>query len=146
MGYNNSMTLDASMWNGSDGEVSSCVINNVPLVHVLQHFWNKFTRLLFILSCFMYLFICLCFLCVVICMHSFHSAHIFIVYNSVICTHSFNNGHIIFNYKAHFVYNPLNSYVYIHWTLNILLLLLTSFLKKKIIKQPMCKKNRFIKR
>ena len=29
------------------------------------------------------------------------------------------NGHIVFNYTAHFVYySPLNSYVYIHWTLN----------------------------
>ena len=28
------MTVDASMWNSSVGEVSSCVINNVPLDHV----------------------------------------------------------------------------------------------------------------
>ena len=40
-------------------------------------------------SFFMYLYICFCFLCIVICMHSFHSAHIFIVCNNVICTNSF---------------------------------------------------------
>ena len=49
---------------------------------------------------FLYLCICLCFLCTVVCMHSVHTAHIFIVCNSVICTKSFNilailyNGHI----------------------------------------------------
>ena len=37
-----------------------------------------------------YVLICLCFLCTVMCMHSFHSAHIFLVCNSVICTNSFN--------------------------------------------------------
>ena len=40
-------------------------------------------------------------------MHSFHSAHIFIVYNSVICTKSLNillyNGHIVLNDTAHCV-------------------------------------------
>ena len=61
-------------------------------------------------------------------MHSFHSAHIFKVCNSVIRpTHSiFNYGHIVKLY-SHFVYSPLNSYVYIHWILDfkyILLLLL----------------------
>ena len=30
-----SMTLDASMWNGAVGELSSCVINKMPLDHVL---------------------------------------------------------------------------------------------------------------
>ena len=64
----------------------------------------------------------LCSLCIVICMHSFYSAHIFIVCDSVICTtHSiFDYGHIIIvlNYKAHIVYSPLNSYVYIHWILD----------------------------
>ena len=67
----------------------------------------------------MYLYICLCVLCIVICMHSFHSAHIFKVCNSVICpTHSiFNYGHIVKLY-SHFVYSPLNSYVYIHWILD----------------------------
>ena len=30
-----------------------------------------------------YLCICVCLLCTVVCMHNFHSAHIFIVYNSV---------------------------------------------------------------
>ena len=46
-------------------------------------------------------------------MHSFHSAHIFIIYNSVICTKSFN---ILFIITILFfkLYSPLNSYVYIH--------------------------------
>ena len=56
-------------------------------------------------------------------MHSFHSAHIFIVYNNVICIKSFNilfyNGHIVSNYTAHFVYSPLNSYVYTHWIFDV---------------------------
>ena len=69
----------------------------------------------------MYLYnICLCFLCIVICMHSFHSAHLFKACNSEICpTHSiFNYGHIVKLY-SHFVYSPLNSYVYyIHWILD----------------------------
>ena len=48
------------------------------------------------------------------CMHSFHSTHIFIVYNSVICIKPFNI--LFYNcHTAHFVYSPLNSYVYIHW-------------------------------
>ena len=55
-------------------------------------------------------------------MHSFHSAHIFIVYNNVKCTKSFNiifyNGHIVLNYAPHFVYSPLNLYVHIHWILD----------------------------
>ena len=52
------------------------------------------------------------------CMHRFHSAHLFIVCNSVICTT---------NYTAHCVYSPLNSYVYMHWILDFkyILLLLT---------------------
>ena len=64
-------------------------------------------------------------------MHSFHSAPIFIVYNSVICTHSILFPYfiiviIVFNYTAYFVYSPQNSYVYIHWIvdLNIIVLLL----------------------
>ena len=50
---------------------------------------------------FLYLCTCLCLLCNVVCMHNVHSAHIFIVYNSMICTKSFNilsilyNGHIV---------------------------------------------------
>ena len=73
----------------------------------------------------MYFCICLCLLYIVICMHSFHSAHIFIVYNSVICTKSFNIlalfyiGHLVLNYTAHFVYSTLNSYVYMHWILDL---------------------------
>ena len=77
------------------------------------------------LFCFMHLYICLWFLCIVIYMHSFHSAHIFKVCNSVIWpTHSiFNYGHIVKLY-SHFVYSPLNSYVYIHWILDFKYILL----------------------
>ena len=35
MGYGNNTTFDASMWNGSVGVLSTCVINNIPLDHVL---------------------------------------------------------------------------------------------------------------
>ena len=46
----------------------------------------------------------------------------------MICTKSFNilfyNGHIVLNYTAHFVYSPLNSYVYIHWILDFKYILL----------------------
>ena len=58
----------------------------------------------------------LCLLCTVVCMHNVHTAHIFIVCNSVICTKSFNilsilyNGDIAINYTGHFTYSPLNSY------------------------------------
>ena len=50
-----------------------------------------FGTLMFIFICFMYLYIYIyiCLLCIVICMHSFHSAHLFIVFNSVICTKPF---------------------------------------------------------
>ena len=33
-GVGTSMTLDAAKWNGAGGELSSCVINNIPLDHV----------------------------------------------------------------------------------------------------------------
>ena len=33
-GMDTSMTLDAAKWNGTGGELSSCVINNIPLDHV----------------------------------------------------------------------------------------------------------------
>ena len=39
---------------------------------------------LFVVCTYIYIYICLCFLCIAICMHSFHSAHIFKVCNSVI--------------------------------------------------------------
>ena len=62
------------------------------------------------------------------CMYSLHSALTFIVYNNVICTKSFSilfyNGHIDLNYTAHFVYSPLNLYVYIHWILDFKYILL----------------------
>ena len=33
-GVDNSMTLDAAKWNGAGGELSSRVMNNIPLDHV----------------------------------------------------------------------------------------------------------------
>ena len=81
------MTLDAAKWNGTGGELSSCVINTsirscIIIFGTLSEQIYQMTFYIFV--CFMYLFICLCFLCIVICMHSFHSAHIFNVCNSVI--------------------------------------------------------------
>ena len=35
MRWDTSMTLDESMWNGAFGELSSCIINNIPLDLVL---------------------------------------------------------------------------------------------------------------
>ena len=34
-GADTSMTLDAAKWNGAGGELSSCVMNNIQLDHVL---------------------------------------------------------------------------------------------------------------
>ena len=34
-GVDTNMTLDAAKWNGTGGELSSCVINNIPWDHVL---------------------------------------------------------------------------------------------------------------
>ena len=76
---------------------------------------------------------CICLLCIVICRHSFHSAHLFIVYNTVICTNSYNivallyNGDIVLNYTAHFVYSPLNSYVYTHLILGFKYIIIILF-------------------
>ena len=44
--------------------------------------------------CIVYLYICFCFVCIVICIHSFHSAHIFIVYNNN------NNNTVQYLYSA----------------------------------------------
>ena len=58
-GVDTRMTLDAAKGNGAGGNLSSCV-TNILLDHVSyysEHFWNKFSSLLFILSCFMYLYI-----------------------------------------------------------------------------------------
>ena len=57
-------------------------------------------------------------------MHNYHSAHIVMVYNSVqyVPIHSMYLPYFIMvilfflNYTAHFVYSPLNSYLY--WILN----------------------------
>ena len=45
-GVDSSITLDAAKSNGTCGELSSCVINTMPLDYVLQyseHFLKKFT-------------------------------------------------------------------------------------------------------
>ena len=88
MGYVNSMILDASMRNDSGCNLSSYVINNIPLDHI---FGTNLPIDFFFYFFLLYLCKCLSFLCIVTFMHSFHSAHIFIVHNSVICTKSFNN-------------------------------------------------------
>ena len=115
------MTLDAAKWNGTGGELSSCVINTSirPCIIIFGALSEQIYQFTFYPFLFYVLIYMLCFLCIVICMHSFHSAHIFKVYNSVIWpTHSiFNYGHIVTLY-SYFVYNPLNSYVYIHWILD----------------------------
>ena len=36
----------------------------------------------------------------------------------------FYNGHMVLNNTAHFVYSPLNSYVYTHWILHFKYILL----------------------
>ena len=66
----NSMTSDAS--------ISSCVLNNIPLDHVIfgTFFGTNLTVEFICFFCFLYLRICVCLLCIVICMHSFHCAHI----------------------------------------------------------------------
>ena len=81
------MTLDAAKWNGTGGELSSCVINTSIRSYILifgilseQIYQLTFYPFLF----YVLIYICLCFLCIVICMHSFHSAHISKVCNSVI--------------------------------------------------------------
>ena len=76
------MTLDAAKWNGTGGELSSCVINTSIRSCIIIFGTNLPVD--FYPFCFMYLYICLCFLCIVICMHSFHSAHIFKVCSNVI--------------------------------------------------------------
>ena len=126
------MTLDAAKWNGTGGELSSCVINTsiISCIIIFGTLSEQIYQLTFYLFLFYVLiYICLCFLCFVICMHSFHSAHIFKVCNSVIWP---NYGHIVKLY-SHFVYSPLNSYVYIHWILDfkyiLLLLLLINYVR-----------------
>ena len=82
------MTLDAAKWNGTGGELSSCVINTSIRSRILIFGTNLPVDFLsfFVLwsYIYIYIYICLCFLCIVIYMHSFHSAHIFKVCNSVI--------------------------------------------------------------
>ena len=91
--------------------------------HVL---YSEYNFPVYIITYLMYLYVCIC-LCVlytVVCMHNVHTAHIFILCNSVICTKPFNvlsilyNDHIDLNYTGHFMYSPLNShFIYIgYWT------------------------------
>ena len=62
MVWDTSITLDASMWNGAVGELSSYVINNIPLDHVLYNIQNTFGTnlpidfLSLFFVCFMYLY------------------------------------------------------------------------------------------
>ena len=78
------LILDAAKWNGTGGELASCVINTSIRSCIIIFETNLPVDFLSFLFCFMYLYICLCFLCIVICMHSFHLAHIFKVCNCVI--------------------------------------------------------------
>ena len=48
-------------------------------------------------------------------LHSFHSAYHCDMYQ--VSQYLFYNGHIVLNYITHFMYSPLNPYVYIHWML-----------------------------
>ena len=80
-GVDTMMTLDAAKWNGTGGELSSCVIINTSIRSCIIIFGTLSEQ---IYQLTFYVLICLCFLCIVICMHSFHSAHIFKVCNSVI--------------------------------------------------------------
>ena len=66
----------------------------------------------------MFLYLCIClFVCTVACMHNVHTAHIFIVYNSMIYIKSFNilsilyNGHITLNYAGRFLYFIYIGYI-----------------------------------
>ena len=54
----------------------------MPLDHVL-YFRNITILPVDFIAFFLYLCICLCLLCIVVCMHTYHSEHIFMVYNSV---------------------------------------------------------------
>ena len=119
------MIIGAAKWNGTGGELSSCVINtairscNIIFGTLSEQIYQLTLKKIPCTYIYIYIYICICFLCIVICMHCYHSAYIFKVYNSVIWpTHSiFNYGHIVKLY-SHFLYSPLNSYVYIHWILD----------------------------
>ena len=81
------MTLDATKWNGTGGELSSCVINTsirscIKIFGTLSEQIYQLTFYPFLF--YVLIYICLCFLCIVNCMHSFHSAHVFKVCNNVI--------------------------------------------------------------
>ena len=79
------MTVDAAKWNGTGGELSSCVINTIRSCSIIfGTLLEQIYQLTFFVLLYVPMYLCLCFLCIVICMHSFHSAHIFKVCNSVI--------------------------------------------------------------
>ena len=63
------MTLDAATWNGTGGELSSCVINTSIRSCIIifgtlseQIYQLTFYPFLFYVLIYMYLYICLCFL------------------------------------------------------------------------------------
>ena len=79
-GYNDD--LDAAKWNGTGGELSSCVINTSIRSCII--IFGKLSEQIYQLTFYLFLFyvliyICLCFLCIVICMHSFIQ-HIYLKY------------------------------------------------------------------
>ena len=79
--------LTSIKWNGTGGELSSCVINTSIRSCII--IFGTLSEQIYQLTFYPFLFyvliyICLCFLCIVVCMHSFHSAHVFKVCNSVI--------------------------------------------------------------
>ena len=117
-----------------DGELWSWVIDIISLdyllllEHVNLYPWNL-SNLIYIMC----LRICLSELCIVFCMHTFHAAHICMVFNSVKCVHYFYlqvNSWII-TYLSHCLnLQPILCIVHwTHWILDfkyILLLLLLS--------------------
>ena len=90
------MTLDAAKWNGTGGELLSCVINTSIRSCIIIFETNLPVNLLSFFY-FIYLYIYLCFLCIMIYIHSFHSTHIFkniqylimvilLNYTAILCT------------------------------------------------------------
>ena len=55
------MNLDAAKWNGTGGELSSCVINTFirSCIIIFGTLSEQIYQLTFVLFCFMYLYICL---------------------------------------------------------------------------------------
>ena len=57
------MTLDTIMWNGSVDELSSCVINNIPVDHVI---FVTFLEQLYLLSLYVFVFCTYVYVCYVL--------------------------------------------------------------------------------